>query len=71
MNSQALQKRIIDGKLFSPRHVGDWPNGELRPLPSRGKDDDLTAGATDASRMEHPASYLPVHRIENRGAWSR
>jgi len=71
MNSQALQKRIIDGKLYSHGPIGEWSNTEFRsPLP-HGTEDNLSGGTTDAHVTQHTVSNTQDHRIRNWGRGSR
>jgi hypothetical protein len=71
MNSQALQKRIIDGKLYSHGPTGEWPNIEFRSLSGHGTEEDLSSGTTDAQRIQHPASNTQGQNIWNWGTGSR
>lgn len=71
MNSQALQKRIIDGKLFSHGPIGEWPCDDFRRSLGDGTEEGLGAGASDAQRTESPASIIEGHKIRNWGMGSR
>jgi hypothetical protein len=71
MNSQALQKRIIDGKLFSHGPIGEWACDDFRRSLEDGTEENLSTGATDTHRTEYPASNVPGHRIRNWGSGSR
>jgi len=67
MNSQALQKRIIDGKLFPHGPIGEWPCDEFRLSPGDGSEGSLSAGAANAERTEYLALGIPGHGIRNWG----
>jgi hypothetical protein len=71
MNSQALQKRIIDGKLYSHGPIGEWPNTEFRSSLGHATDDELSAGTTDAHVTQHPTSNTQDRKIRNWGGGSR
>ena len=71
MNSQALQKRIIDGKRFPHGPIGEWPCDDFRRSLGDGADEDLLTGAADTQRTEYPVSNIPGHKISNWGIGSR
>jgi hypothetical protein len=63
MNSQALQKRIIDGKLFFPRHAEERLNVGLQASPSETAEEGLRSEDTDTGRTEYPAFSIPDHKV--------
>jgi hypothetical protein len=67
MNSQALQKKIVDGKLFSHAPIGEWPCDDFRHPLGGGVEERLLIAATDAQTIEYPASEIAGHRIRNWG----
>lgn len=71
MNSQALQKRIIEGKLYSHTPIGDWTSTEFGSSPGHGTEEDLSSGTTNTPLTQHPASNSLAQTIRNWGRTSR
>jgi hypothetical protein len=67
MNSQALQKKIVDGKLFSHASTGEWPCDDFRSPLGGGAEERLLMATTDVQWMEYAASEIPGHRVRNWG----
>jgi hypothetical protein len=67
MNSQALQKRIVDGKLFSHGSIGEWPHNELRPSPSHSAGIALSADIADAQNAEYSVPLIPALKKKSWG----
>jgi hypothetical protein len=65
MNSQALQKRIIDGKHFPPAPIGEWPCDDLRRSMSDSSEEGMITGVPDVQRTESQASFIAGHQIRN------
>jgi len=65
MNSQALQKRIIDGKHFPPAPIGEWPCDDLRRAIREDSEEGMNTGVADLQRTEPLASVNPGHKIRN------
>jgi hypothetical protein len=71
MNSQALQKRIMDGKLFSNGSMGEWHRNELRDSQSRGMAHGPSAVDMDAQSAEFVSPYTPAQSRKGKGNGSR
>ena len=71
MNSQALQKRIVEGKLYYHGPIAEWPNTEYRSSLASGMDDSLSSGTTDTPVTQHAVSNSQDLRIRNWGRGSR
>lgn len=85
MNSQALQKRIFDGKLSSHGPITDWPYREFRRSLIRGTGEDMPVsdgkqksvsedlklnGDSDPQRTEYFLTNIPSHGKRNWGMGS-
>jgi hypothetical protein len=71
MNSQALQKRIIDGKHFPPAPIGEWPCDDLRRSMDEGSEEGMNTGVPEIQRIDTTASFIASHRIRNWGTGFR
>jgi len=71
MNSQALQKRIIDGKHFPPAPIGEWPCDDLRRSMDEGSEEGMNTGVSDIQRKESLTSLIASHKIGNWGTGFR
>jgi len=71
MNSQALQKRIIDGRHFPPAPIGEWPCDDLRRSIDEGSEEGMNTGVPDTLRTESIASFIASHKIRNWGTGFR
>ena len=65
MNSQALQKRIIDGKLFPPAPIGEWPCDDFRRSLGDGSEEGMITEVPDIQRIDSHASFIAGHKIWN------
>jgi len=71
MNSQALQKRIVDGKLINHGSVSEWPTNEFRSAYCHGTDEDLSVCEMEIHTQEYPASIIQGQRSRNWNIVSR
>jgi len=67
MNSQALQKRIINGMLVTHSSIGERPNNEFRSALDHRSGEDLLRVETDTQYQEYPAYKIPGQRSRS---WS-
>jgi len=71
MNSQAMQKRIIEGKLYYHGPIGEWPNTEFRFSLGHATDEEPSSGTSDVPITQHAVSNTQDQRIRNWGRGSR